>query len=326
MYKSTPVDSYKKSLRLESYLGMTFGFIAYIYAAIISDIKQSLVTTMIVSTLPYFWIWFIAHEPSFTSYFILKIQRVAIAALLLYFVFVIDFGVMNIIYIVQAINILSGLISSKVNTIVLILSSLFVYKLECDYILTLESAPFYWLSGWGLMTAIASYIWIFLFYNGYNEHQQARLSGTHWQDNILALFTVVVAGALDRADYLRPEQTFGAVVVYLLPIGMLWFSLESKLLTHLWVGTPFHPSWWVYGDSKPGQTPKYATNHWVNVTFSFSTLLATVILTTYAWFVINKSVGFESFSFSSTNSWKFAGESCLLQPFLCSLLFILNMI
>lgn len=72
------------------------------YAAIVSDIKQTLVVTMLVSILPYFWIWFIAHEPSFTSYLPLKMQRVAIAALLLYFVFVLDFGVMNIIYIVQA--------------------------------------------------------------------------------------------------------------------------------------------------------------------------------------------------------------------------------
>jgi hypothetical protein len=306
MYKSTPVDSYKKSLRLESYLGMTFGFIAFIYAAIVSDIKLSLVVTVIVSILPYIWIWFIAHEPSFTSYLPLKMQRVAIALLLLYFAFVFDFGVMNIIYIVQAVNILCGLISSNVAAFVLVLSSLFVYKLECDHVLTSESMPFYWLSGWGLMTSFASYAWIYLFYDGYTKSQQERLMATHWQDNMLALFCIAVAGALDRAEYLRPD-TLGGRIVYLVPILVLWLSLESKLLTHLWVGSPFHPSWWIYGDTKKtGQTQVYSPNDWVNITYSLATTLTTVGLTSYAWFTITKSVGFESYGFSSTNSWKFA--------------------
>ena len=309
MFRSTPADDYKKSLRLESYLGMLFGFIACIYASIVSGVKLSLVTTMIVTILPYFWIWFIAHEPLFTSYGILSIQRIAIAAALLYFAFVFDFGVMNVIYIVQAVNILSGLVSSNVAAFVLSLSSVLVYKLECDFVLAVQShdAPFYWLAGWGLLTSITSYGWLFLFYDDYTEHQQARVMATHWQDNILSLFSVVVAGALDKADYLHPG-TLGAPVVYLVPIGTLWLALENKMLTHLWVGSPFHPSWWIYGDAKPGQTDVYAPQDWINISYALGTTLATIVLTSYAWFVINKSVGFASFSFESANSWKFAGK------------------
>ena len=203
--------SYKKSLCLESYLGMTFGFIACIYATIVSDIKLSLVATVIVTLLPYFWIWFIAHEPSFTSYGILSIQRIAIAAALLYFVFELDFGVMNIIYMLQAVNILSGLISSNVAAQVLTLSSFIIYILECQYVLPIRSddhAPFYWLCWWGLISSITSYVLIFLFCDKNTEqYKQARLRATHWQDNILCLFSIVVGGVLNKADYIFKCKT-----------------------------------------------------------------------------------------------------------------------
>lgn len=317
MYRSTPANPYKKSLRLESYLGMTFGFIACIYAAIVSDIKLSLVTTMITTILPYFWLWFIAHEPSITSYVSVKIQRIAISAALLYYAFILDFGVMNVVYKVQAVNIVTGVFSSKAAAFVLALSSFYVYKLECDYVLTLESGPFYWLCAWGAMTSITSYAWLYLFYDQYNIFQQKRIKGTQWQDNILALFSIVVAGALDKADCLR-SGTLGELVVYLLPFGVLYFALHSKLLTHLWVGSPFHPSWWLYRKRDvPTEeySERYAPNDLINKTFGFATLIATIVLTSYAWYSINSAVGFDSFSFSSGNTWKFAVSHGILFVF-----------
>lgn len=205
--------------------------------------------------------------------------------------------------------------SSNAAAFVLALSSFFVYKLECDHVLASEYMPFYWLSGWGLMNSITSYAWIFLLYDGYTKSQQERLFATHsWQDNMLTLFCIAVAGVLDKAEYLRPD-TLGGPVVYLLPIEILWLALENKLLTHLWVGSPFHPSWWIYGDAKKtGQTQAYSPNDWADIlTYAFGTTMANIVLTSYAWYTINKSVGFESFSFSSTNSWKFAGEPSLMQ-------------
>ena len=142
----------------------------------------------------------------------------------------------------------------------------------------------------------------------YDEKQQKRIQGTHWQDNILAIFVIVVGGALDKANYLRSD-TLGGPVVYLLPVVTLWFSLETKLLTHLWVGTPFHPSWWMYGSTKDDQVPRYSKNDWINVTFSIGTILITAVLTSYAWFATNKAVGFDAMGFTSSNTWKFAGMS-----------------
>ncbi len=147
----------------------------------------------------------------------------------------------------------------------------------------------------------------FLFNDTYNHKQKDRIQGTHWQDNILAVFVIVVGGALEKADYLKSD-TLGGPVVYLLPFVTLWFSLETKLLTHLWLGTPFHPSWWMYGSTKDIQVPRYANNDWINVTFSIGTILITAVLTSYAWFAINKAVGFDAAGFRSTNTWKFAGK------------------
>jgi hypothetical protein len=306
MFKSTPATADKKALRLESYLGMVFGFIACIYASIVSDVKESLVITMIATILPYFWFWFIAHTPSFTSRAPIVIQRLAIASVLLYFALVLDFGVMNIVFIIHAVNMYTGAISSQAAALTLGISSLLLYKLECDYVLTLTTGPKYWLFGWGIMTSVLSYAWLALFYDGYNEMQQTRIKGTHWQDNILAVFNIVVGGALDKAEYLV-SGTLGGPVVYLLPLVTLWFSLETKLLTHLWVGTPFHPSWWMYGKGVKNQVARYAPNDWVNVTFSIATILITAVLTSYAWFATNVAVGFDAMNFSSENTWKFAG-------------------
>ena len=67
--------------------------------------------------------------------------------------------------------------------------------------------------------------------------------------------------ALHKAGHLT-AGTVGAPVVYLLPPVTLWFTLETKMLNHLQVGTPFHPSWWMEGD-----LPRFSPSDWVNVTF-----------------------------------------------------------
>lgn len=307
MFKSTPPTKQKKALRLESYMGLVFGFIAWIYAAVVSEVTLSAVVTMLACLLPYVWFWFIAHEPSIekTNNTWLLLQRFSISQVLLYQVFAVDFGVMNFLYFVQAINILVGAFSSRAAAFTLALSSLYFYKIEADYLITVENGPFWWLVGWGIMVSILSYGWLALFYNTYDDNQKKRIMATHWQDNILGVFMIVVAGGLDRADYLKSD-TLGGPVVYLLPFVTLWFSLETKLLTHLWVGTPFHPSWWMYGSTKEGQVPRYAKNDWINVTFSIGTILITAVLTTYAWYATNKAVGFDASEFASSNTWKFA--------------------
>ena len=157
--------------RLESYMGLVFGFIACIYAAVVSDVKQSLVVTMISCMLPYVWFWFVvAHEPSIissTAGTLLLLQRLFIAQLLIYFALVLDFGVMNIVYLIQAVNIMVGAINSKAGAFILGLSSLYLYKLEADYVLSVENGAFWWLVGWGIVTSVLSYGWLALFYKTY---------------------------------------------------------------------------------------------------------------------------------------------------------------
>mmetsp|Transcript_1991 Transcript_1991/g.2900 ORF Transcript_1991/g.2900 Transcript_1991/m.2900 type:complete len:565 (-) Transcript_1991:138-1832(-) len=301
MFRSTASN---KDLRLETYLGMVFGFISCIYASVASDVNLALVVTMITTILPYFFMWFAAHTPSVSKNFLL-FYRLAINYVLLYLVFGMDFyGGLNVVLLLQATSLIIGAFSSKTAAAFLGLSSLYVYKIECDYVLTTENGPFFWLVGWGITTSLLSYGWLALFFKGYDELQQNRIKGTHWQDNILGLFNIVVGGGLNRAGYL--STGLGVNVIYLLPPVTLWFSLETKLLTHLWVGTPFHPSWWMYGSTKPGQVSRYADNDWLNVTFSIGTILITVVLTSYAWVAMNVAVGFDAYRFESENTWKFA--------------------
>ena len=282
-----------------------------LYASIATDVPLSLTLAMIATVLPYFFLWFAAHTPEVGTQIVL-FYRLAINYGLLYIVFAMDFfGGLNTVLLLQAISLAIGAICSKTAAGFLGLSSLYLYKIMCDSVLASsnENAPFYWLVGWGIITSLLSYGWLALFYKGYDELRQNRIKGTHWQDNILGLFNIVVAGGLNRAEYLTTG--LGINVVYLLPPVTLWFSLETKLLTHLWVGTPFHPSWWMYGSTKPGQVPRYADNDWVNITFSVGTILITVILTTYAWVAVNFAVGFTAFRFESENTWKFAGRFIL---------------
>jgi len=307
MFRSTPSN---KPLRLEAYLGMVFGFMSCIYASVVSDMYLSLTVAMIVTILPYFFMWFAAHEESVSKEFV-AFYRLAINGTLLYLVFGINFyGGLHTVLLLQATSLTIGAFSSTAAAAFLGLSSIYVYKIECDYVLTAENGPFFWLVGWGIMTSLLSHGWLALFYQGYNEDQQNRIMRTHWQDNILGLFNIVVGGALNRAEYLTTG--LGPNVIYLLPPVSLWFSLETKLLTHLWVGTPFHPSWWMYGSTKKGQVPRYADSDWINVTFSIGTVLITVVLTMYAWVAINVATGFTSHRFDSENTWKFAGTLFLL--------------
>jgi len=303
MFHSTPVSPYHKALRLEAYLGMVFGFMACIYASIVSTIELSLVITMIVSILSYFSLWFVAHTPSIGEHFTL-FYRLTVCAALLYMEFGLDFGKLNTIFFLLTVNLMVGALSCQAAAVVIGLSSLYVYKLECDYVLSTETGSLWWLVGWGIMTSVLSYSWRFLLTSEYTEEQHKRIKGTYWQDNILGVFNIVVGGGLYRADYLTVGM--GVAVVYLLPPVTLWFSLETKLLTHLWVGTPFHPSWWMYGSTREGQVPRYAKSDWVNLTFSIATALITIILTSYAWVTVQFATGWTAYRFESENTWKFA--------------------
>lgn len=77
----------------------------------------------------------------------------------------------------------------------------------------------------------------------------------------------------------------------LLPLVTLWFALETKLLTHLWTGTPFHPSWAVPAEPGAPVTAQYSSMNIINWTFSIGTVLITAVLTSYAAYAVVFSVG-----------------------------------
>jgi hypothetical protein len=149
---------------------------------------------------------------------------------------------------------------------------------------TIENGPLYWLIVWGALKMAMSYAWKIFLTGGYTEDQKVRLGRSISQDYYITGFSVGLAGTLHRIQMLE-RGTIGEPVVFLMPLADVWFGLNSKYLTHIWVGTPFHPTWWC-----DGQMPAYAKNDLVNFIFACSTILLTLVLTTYAFFCVNTAL------------------------------------
>lgn len=313
--KNTPSTPFDKALRVEAYVGIAFSFMACVYVAVVAQIKAGLIITMLSSIIVYFWLGFHANDPTPTPNKFLVFHRLIVAATLLYLSEVEgNLGGLNTVFRIISFALIAGIVSPYAGALVTGASTLFLYKLGCDYVLSpeesSEKAAFYWMLGWGVVTVVSSYAWIYLFIDQYDEKQKKRVWRTNWQDRILGLFCFLAGAALDKAGFLLPG-TLGAPVVYLLPPVTLWFTLETKMLNHMQVGTPFHPTWWIDGD-----LPKFSNTDWVNATFGIATALITVILTSYAFYGINTAIGFKSLSFTgSETTWKFAMAHGILYIF-----------
>lgn len=97
----------------------------------------------------------------------------------------------------------------------------------------------------------------------------------HRQDLIIGGFVILVGVLLVEVRNRAPKNTI--ILSWLLPMSALWFTLETKLLANLGVGSPFHPSW-----VAKGLAPRYAQNVAVDLTFSVATILMTALSTNYA--------------------------------------------
>jgi len=313
--KNTPTTPFNKALRLEAYIGMTFGLMACVYVGMVAQIKAGLIIAMLATFIIYFWLGFHANDPSETPTKFILFHRVAIASTLFYMSEVEgNLGDLKLVFQMVACSLLAGLISPYAAAMTSGVCTLYLYKLGSDWVLSTElsgeKAVFYWMLGWGIATIISSYAWIYLFIDGYDEKQKKRVWRTNWQDRILGVFCFLSGAALDKAGFLLPG-TIGAPVVYLLPPVTLWFTLETKMLNHMQVGTPFHPTWWIDGD-----LPKFSHTDWVNATFGIATALITVILTSYAFYAINTAIGVTSLSFTDAETtWKFAMAHGILYIF-----------
>ena len=300
LFKSTPTNAFNKALRVEAHIGMTYGLMACVYAAVVADVKMGIVISMLSTIIVYLWIWFHAVDQSDTPRTLLIFYRLLVASTLLYHSEVVDFGALNIVFRLEVISLIGAIVTPYLGALSAASSTLYLYKIASDYTFTIAKGAFYWLGLWGVVTVITSYGWLFLFYKDYDEKQKKRVMRTHWQDRILGLFCFLVGAVLEKAGYLEIDS-IGAPVVYLLPPVTLWFTLETKMLNHMQVGTPFHPSWWIDGD-----VPEFSPTDYVNVTFGVATALITVVLTSYAFYAVNTAVSFSSLAFSTDDIWKFA--------------------
>eukprot|EP00527_Entomoneis_sp_CCMP2396_P000802 CAMPEP_0198137314 /NCGR_PEP_ID=MMETSP1443-20131203/836_1 /TAXON_ID=186043 /ORGANISM="Entomoneis sp., Strain CCMP2396" /LENGTH=570 /DNA_ID=CAMNT_0043798711 /DNA_START=71 /DNA_END=1783 /DNA_ORIENTATION=- len=304
--KNTPTTPFNKALRVESYVGMVFGFMAIVYAAVVANVKCGIIIVMVATFVVFIWTGFHANDPSETPTKILIAHRLLIVASLCYLSEVQDFNVLNDVFRAMSVSMIGAIVSPYLGAIVSGVSTLYFYKLGCDYIMAQEegsSLPLIWMGLWGVVTVVLSYGWVFLFYDEYDDKQKKRVMGTNWQDRILGFFCFVSGAALAKAGHFSPG-TVGEPVIYLLPPITIWFTLETKMLNHMQVGTPFHPSWWMEGD-----LPRFSKTDWVNATFGIATALITVVLTSYAMYAVWVAMGPESYSFnfsSEDHAWKFA--------------------
>lgn len=298
-WRNKPNTPKKMALRVDSYIGLFFGFVALVYAAIMPPNRDlSIMTTMVSIPIQYLWFWYAAHDQGDKSMGPVLFTRILFGASCLYITEV--YGILVLPLRMQAAALPLGLANPYLSAVSNALSTVYLYYVMTAHVLTVENGPIYWLIGWGAVTWISSEGWIWLFYNDYDNKQKARVLRTNWQDRILSVFEIAAGGALAKAGHLAPG-TVGEAVVYLLPPVTLWFTLETKMLSHMQVGTPFHPTWWVDGD-----LPKFSKTDYVNVSFGIATALITIILTSYAFYAVTAVIGFSAFSFDETSLWKFA--------------------
>jgi hypothetical protein len=114
---------------------------------------------------------------------------------------------------------------------------------------------------------------------GFAPHARELAVNIHRQDLIIGGFAVLVG--LMLKEIVPVARLHAAVVAWLLPFSAGWFTLETKLLANLGVGSPLHPSW-----PARGLAPVWGGTPVVDLTFWLATLFMTAISTTYAAVVL----------------------------------------
>lgn len=113
----------------------------------------------------------------------------------------------------------------------------------------------------------------------FGPHARELAVNIHRQDLIIGGFAVLVALLLK--EIVPVARLHAAVIGWLLPFSAVWFTLETKLLANLGVGSPLHPSW-----PARGLAPVWGGTPVVDLTFWLATLFMTAISTTYAAVVL----------------------------------------
>jgi len=142
LFKNTPTTPFNKSLRVEGYVGMTFGFTACVYAAVLSEIKVGIMMTLVSTFVFYLWIWFNAVDQSETPTKGLIAHRVLLVATLVYLSEVCDFSVLNIVFRLMAVSVFLAIVSPYLGAIGAGVGTLVLFKFGCDFVLTVDKGVF----------------------------------------------------------------------------------------------------------------------------------------------------------------------------------------
>jgi len=139
-----------------------------------------------------------------------------------------------------------------------------------------------WMVVGSLGVMAVSAVWV-LFSPWFSDTCSQLAGGIHQQDLIIGAFAVLVGFLL--VDVVPKARIHVAIISWLLPFSAIWFTLETKMLCHLGVGSPLHPSW-----VERGLAPLWGQSVWVDITFWLATLFLTAIATTYTALVLLRNL------------------------------------
>jgi len=139
-----------------------------------------------------------------------------------------------------------------------------------------------WIVIGSLGVMAVSAVWV-LFSPWFSDTCSQLAGGIHQQDLIIGAFAVIVGFLL--VDVAPMARAHVAIISWLLPFSAIWFTLETKMLCHLGVGSPLHPSW-----VERGLAPLWGQAVWVDITFWLATLFLTAIATTYTALVLLRNL------------------------------------
>merc|ERR1719230_862118 len=117
-----------------------------------------MVIGVVATFVVYIWLGFHANDPSETPKTLLTVHRLVIAGAL-YFLHVQDYAALNDIFITMIASLVAGIVSPYLGAFVSGVSTLYLYKLGCDFVKVTEGLSTVWMTIFGVLTVVSSYGW-----------------------------------------------------------------------------------------------------------------------------------------------------------------------
>eukprot|EP00597_Dinobryon_sp_UTEXLB2267_P007821 CAMPEP_0170082112 /NCGR_PEP_ID=MMETSP0019_2-20121128/17812_1 /TAXON_ID=98059 /ORGANISM="Dinobryon sp., Strain UTEXLB2267" /LENGTH=255 /DNA_ID=CAMNT_0010296881 /DNA_START=818 /DNA_END=1585 /DNA_ORIENTATION=+ len=129
------------------------------------------------------------------------------------------------------------------------------------------------------IVAVISTIWT-LFMPFFHEKAQEISPNQHRFDLMFGFFVFLVCSLMDLVKVKTPFHA--GCNAWFLPLALLWYSSEVKMMINNNFGSPYHPSWIVRNIT----TEKYSGNFVADLTNSFITVMTSVVGATYGAVII----------------------------------------